>query len=74
MCAIVHKWVHAIGAHCNPNIPRINGKFRFRESMFATAWNQQDALSFQHPTYSSLYAITTILTLSCLQTNASNEE
>jgi hypothetical protein len=21
MCAIVHKWVHASYAHCNPNIP-----------------------------------------------------
>jgi hypothetical protein len=28
MCAIVYEWVHAIGAHCDPNIPRINGKFR----------------------------------------------
>jgi hypothetical protein len=28
MCATVHKWVHAINAHYDPNIPRINGKFR----------------------------------------------
>jgi hypothetical protein len=28
MCAIVHKWIHAICAHCDPNIPRIFGKFR----------------------------------------------
>jgi hypothetical protein len=28
MCATIHEWVHAIGAHCNPNIPQINGKFR----------------------------------------------
>jgi hypothetical protein len=28
MCAIVHEWVHPIGAHCDPNIPRINGKFK----------------------------------------------
>jgi hypothetical protein len=28
MCATGQKWVHAISAHCNPNIPRINGKFR----------------------------------------------
>jgi hypothetical protein len=28
MCATVDKWVHAIGAHYDPNIPRTNGKFR----------------------------------------------
>jgi hypothetical protein len=28
MYAIVHEWVHAMYAHCDPNIPRINGKFR----------------------------------------------
>jgi hypothetical protein len=28
MCATVQEWVHAIGAHCDPNIPRINGKFK----------------------------------------------
>jgi hypothetical protein len=27
MFAIVHEWVHAIYAHCSPNIPRIFGKF-----------------------------------------------
>jgi hypothetical protein len=28
MCATVHEWVHAIDAHCDPNIPQINDKFR----------------------------------------------
>jgi hypothetical protein len=28
MCAVAHEWVHTICAHCDPNIPRINGKFR----------------------------------------------
>jgi hypothetical protein len=28
MCATVHEWVHAIDAHCDSNIPRINVKFR----------------------------------------------
>jgi hypothetical protein len=28
MCATVHEWIHVIDAHCDPNIPQINGKFR----------------------------------------------
>jgi hypothetical protein len=27
MCATIHEWVHAISAHCDPNIPQVNGKF-----------------------------------------------
>jgi hypothetical protein len=75
MCATVHDWVHAIGAHYDPNIPQINGKFQdFVDQYFITVCHQQDVLSFWHPAYISLCAIATILTPSCLQTNASNEE
>jgi hypothetical protein len=28
MCSIVHIWVHAICARCDPNIPQINGNFK----------------------------------------------
>jgi hypothetical protein len=28
MCATIHEWVYVIGAHCDPNNPWINGKFR----------------------------------------------
>jgi hypothetical protein len=28
MCATVQERIHAIGAHCNPNISQINGKFK----------------------------------------------
>jgi hypothetical protein len=31
MCDTVHEWVHAICTHCDPNIPRINGKFRISQ-------------------------------------------
>jgi hypothetical protein len=34
MCATIHEWVYAISVYCDPNIPRINGKFRIHESMF----------------------------------------
>jgi hypothetical protein len=27
MCATIQERIHAIGAHCDPNIPRINDKF-----------------------------------------------
>jgi hypothetical protein len=27
MCTTVQEMIQAIGAHCDPNIPRINGKF-----------------------------------------------
>jgi hypothetical protein len=28
MCVIVQERIHATDAHCDPNIPRINGEFR----------------------------------------------
>jgi hypothetical protein len=31
MCAIVQERIHAIGAHCDPNIPWINSKFRISQ-------------------------------------------
>jgi hypothetical protein len=28
MCTTVQERIQSISAHCNPNIPRINGKFK----------------------------------------------
>jgi hypothetical protein len=31
MCATIYEGVHSIGAHCDPNILRINDKFRISQ-------------------------------------------
>jgi hypothetical protein len=73
MCATIHEWVLAICAHCDPNIPRINGKFKISLINVSPLWHQQDALSFWHPAYASLCAIA-IIRIPYLQTNALNKE
>jgi uncharacterized protein YqhQ len=58
MCATVHEWVHAICAHCDPNIPQINSKF----SLQMRNDRKVSKLLFR-PTFSFVFVAVLIITV-----------